>query len=315
MLSLFFLNAAALKSNTSSQSLDSIVAIVNDGVITQSELNKAIDTIKKQYSHNQGSLPPADALRKQVLDQTINRKLQLELAERGGINPSDKDVEKAIQGIAKQNNMSAKQLFEKVREDGMSTAEYRKEIREEMIMQQIQQQQVASRIKVSPQEVDDFMRSAAWKASSGKEYHLEDILIALPEIPTQENIAEAKQQAETVLAKLHQGMSFQQVAMSESSNTQALQGGDLGWRKLPEIPEVFSSELVHMKVNGIMGPILTPNGFHIVKLAGIRESKKGAKDDERKQIQQLLFQRKFEEALQSWIMKLRSESYINLKPQ
>lgn len=294
--------------------LDSIAAVVNTNVITHTELKNQIELVKKQ-SGNQVTLPTESVLEKQVLDQLITRKLQLELAKQSGIKVNDTLVDKAIHGIADGNKISVAELYEKTAQQGLPKSDYRKLIREEIAIQQIEHQQLGNKISVSKQEVDDFMRSAAWKAFNTKEYHLLDILIALPEVPNPQDIIEAKKHAENVLDKVNHGISFQEAAMSESASTQALQGGDLGWRKLPEIPPNFADQIVHLKENGIMGPILTNNGFHIVKLAGLRNTVPKDIESQHKQIEQLIYQRKFEEALQNWTTKLKSEAFININPQ
>jgi peptidyl-prolyl cis-trans isomerase SurA len=291
---------ATPKKNT--ESLDRIVAVVNDSIITQSELNEAMQNIKKQMAASNTPAPSHEVLEKRVLDQLIDRKLQMLLAEQAGVQITDE--------------ISVKELYSKVASSGVDVNSYHKEIREEMLIQEIQQHEVGAKINITPQEVNDFTRSASWKAFYNKEYHLEDILIALPEAPTPQNVAQAKKQAEAVLAQLHKGKSFSQVAIAESGNTRALQGGDLGWLKLPQIPPTFSSELVHMKVNDIMGPVATPNGFHIIRLAGLRETTASVSAEaQRKQVEQLLYQRKLEEGLQSWVTKLRSEAFINTHPE
>lgn len=319
-LCLFFclahLNNAIAASKPTGEALDRIIAVVNDTVITQSELDTAIDSIKKRFSGGETPLPPEAVLRKQVLDQIINRKLQLQLAEQAGIKANDTQINKAIGSVASQNGVTVKELYQKVASTGMSESDYRKEIRDEIILQEVQQQEIGPRITIAPQEVDDFMRSADWKNYNNKEYHLEDILIALPDTPSSKDIELAKKQASNILSKIHRGQSFQELALAESGGGSALQGGDLGWRKLPQIPSAFASALVQMKENDVAGPILTPNGFHIVRLIGIRET--GKQNDgmsQRKQVEQLIYQRKFEEALQSWITKLRGTAFINLHPE
>lgn len=298
------------------QSLDRIVAVVNKTVITQSELNEAIDRIKTQLSATHTPEPPADVLRKQVLGQLIDRKIQLDLAEQAGIHVTDEEVTQAIKGVAEKNRITTDKLLAAVETQGLSKTEYRKEIHDEIAINQLAQHMVGSKINISQQEVDDFMRSAAWRAYNSKEYHLEDILIALPEKPSSTDIANAKSHAEAILRKIHNGQSFREAAVAESSGSQALQGGDLGWRKLPEVPTAFAGKLVSMKEDDVAGPIQTANGFHIIHVAGIRgTSMQGGKAEQRKQVQDLLYQRKYEEALQNWVAKLRSESFINTHPE
>lgn len=290
------------------QSLDQIIATVNDSPIMQSELNEAMNTIKKQMMSMRAPLPSNAALHKQVLEQLINRKLELELAAQSGIHASDADVDRVINNIAKENKFSVAELYQQVAAQGLNRNNYRKEIQDAIVLQQLQQQQVGPKVVITPEEIKDFVRSKAWQTSTMKEYHLEDILIALPETPTPSDIATAKKQAEELLAKLRKGMDFK-TAMAESGN-------DLGWRKLPEIPTAFANELSEMKQNDIAGPLQTSNGFHLIRLAGIRNvPTEHSASPSPKQIEQMLYQRKFEAALQSWVAKLRSEAVINLRPE
>lgn len=297
-------------------SIDRIVAVVNDTIITQSELNQAIDNVKKQLQASNVTLPAADVLRNQVLDQMINKKLQLAIAEQTNIHVTDDDVDKTIAMLAKNNNMPVSELYNKINAEGIKTPDYRKEIREELTLQKVQQQAVGAKLNISPQEVTDFMNSKDYKAFSSEEYRLEDILITLPESPSPQQIAGARKKAEALLAKINNGLPFSEAAVAESGEENALQGGDLGWRKLAEIPSAFADRIIHMKANEIMGPVQTPNGFHILRLSGIRSAgKQPTAGEKRLQVQELIFQRKLAENLQSWITKLRSEAFINTHPE
>jgi peptidyl-prolyl cis-trans isomerase SurA len=308
---------AATKTKSNGIPLDKIVVVLNNSVITQSELDDALAKAKTQLTGTQTPLPASDILRKQVLDQLINRKLQLDLAQQANVQISESDIDKAINNIASRNHLSAEELYTNVSNQGLSRTEYRQELHDEITIQKIQQEAVASKITISPQEVDDFMRSAAWLAHNTKEYHLEDILITLPENPSSQDVASAKTHADMLLIKIHQGTPFHQAAASDSGDSHALQGGDLGWRKLPEIPSAFSNPLIQAKDGDIIGPIQTANGFHIVHVAGIRKATdiKGTATTKHQMVQQLLFQRKFEEALQNWMTKIRSEAFINMHPE
>lgn len=292
------------------QSLDQIVAVINDDVVTRTELTHAMSLAKMQMSQEHVTLPADKILQKQVLDQLINKKLQLQIAKQVGINITEMDLDKAIESVAKQNNLSVTELYQRLNSEGMSTTDYRDEIRDQMAIHRLQQQEVVSKINISPQEVDSFMHSQIWRSNEAKEYHIEDILIPLADAPSSDDIAAARKKAETVIAKLRQGQNFQSIAQSESSNSNALQGGDLGWRKLPEIPSAFADQVSHMQAKEIGGPIQAPNGFHIIRLEGVRalEAKQTAPD--RKQIENLLLQRKFEEAVQNWVSRLRSQAFI-----
>lgn len=302
------------------ESLDKIAAIVNSNVITEAELNDAINKTKKQMIASNVSIPNETTLRKHVLDQIINRKIQLELAKQATIEVSEAEVAKAIESVASGNHLSVDQLYAVVQKQGLSKDEYRKEISEEILIHKVQRQSIGRKVAVSDEEVDEFLNSSAWQTFNNKEYHIEDILIILPDSPTPDQITASKKRAENLVTKLRQGSNFQQTAMTESTGSKALQGGDLGWRKLPEIPSVFSEILVHMKENDIYGPIQAANGFHIIHLAGIRDApvdntQKTSSAADRKKIKQLLSDRKYEEALQDWIIRIRGESFINLQPE
>lgn len=298
------------------QSLDRIVAVINNGVIVESELDETLNKIKTQMAASNTSLPPADALRKQVLEQLITKRLQLQLADIAGMEITDEQVDKAILSIAKKNRLTVAQLYEELAKRGMNKNDYRKDIHDEYLIHQIQEKAVAPTISISAQEVDDFMRSAAWQAHNNKEYHLEDILIALPDVPSTQDVTHAKKRAEALLTKLRNGANFSESAMAESGGTKALQGGDLGWRKLPEIPTAFANPILLAKEGEIIGPIQTPNGFHLIHISGIRNTDNEPKgENQRQQVQQYLFERKFDEALQNWISKIRSEAFIDMNPK
>ena len=295
---------------TTEQALDNVVAIVNDDVITKSELDHDLNIVKTQIAREQMPIPPNDVLQKQVLDQMINKTIQLQLAKLGGIEISDTDLDKAVSEIAERNQLSVKMLYQRLQEEGMSLNDYREGMRERLTMQNLQQQEVSNRLSVSEQEVTNFINSKVWQNNSAKEYHLEDILIPISDTPSTEEILSAKKRALDVLTQLNQGKNFNELAQSESGDSRALKGGDLGWRRIPEIPSAFAADVIKMQAKSIAGPIQTPNGFHIIRLAEVRSVGGKQEEPSRKQIEQLLLQRKFEEAVQNWVSKLRNQAFV-----
>ncbi|TAK73371.1 MAG: hypothetical protein EPO11_08540 [Gammaproteobacteria bacterium] len=301
------------KNKQSEQALDQIVAIINDDVVTKSELNHAIDMVKLQMTQGHQPVPADSVLQKQVLDQLINKKLQLQLAKQANIAITDTEVDKAINHIAQQNNMSVKDLYQHINSDGMKTDDYRAEIHDQMTLQKIEQSELMNHITVTPEEVTAFMHSKEWQNNALKEYHLEDIMIPFSDTPSTEEILSSKKRAQAVLTKLNDGKTFAEVEQSDTGGDRALQGGDLGWRKLPEIPSVFAEKVAHMRANQIAGPIQAPNGFHIIRLIEVRSISTQAAPG-RKQVEELLFQRKFAEAVQVWVSKLRGQAFIVTNP-
>jgi peptidyl-prolyl cis-trans isomerase SurA len=303
----FIMSPCAISAPASNKhSLDKMVAIVNDAVITQSELDQAMNAIKKQSEAANAPIPSLSLLQKKALDQLIYRKLQLQLAEQNGLRINDTEVTKAINTIAETNKVTLAQLYQKIAEDGMSIADYRKEIREELTLQQIERQEVGSKISMTPQQVKEFMRSTSSQtASTNRSYRIEDILVALPDSPTPDNIANAKKQAQALLEKLHQGTTFENLSPDDYN--------DLGWRKLSEVPSAFTDHVAKAKTGSVIGPIQTDNGLHIVYVQAVRDDNNQAASFEA--AQQQLYQQKFEEALHQWTAKLRSQAIIIINPQ
>ena len=223
-------------------------------------------------------------MQKQVLDQLINKKLQLQIAKQAGIQVEDSDLNRAVETIAAQNQVSVDALYERLGQEGMNISEYRNEIHEQLTMQKLQQQEVINRIHIAPEEVTRFLQSKAWRNNGSKEYHLEDILIPISDTPSTEEIIAAKKRAEMIVVKLKQGQNFQSLAQAESSGKHALEGGDLGWRKLPEIPSAFADRVVQMQPKDVAGPIQTPNGYHLIRLVSSRSAAGATPTPDRKQV-------------------------------
>jgi peptidyl-prolyl cis-trans isomerase SurA len=298
---------AALKHGE--QPLDNIVAVVNDAVITQTELNLATHMARSQLAANNLPTPPAKALRKQMLQQLINNKLQLEAAEQLGIHVDDTELDKVVGRIAQDNHISVKEFYEKIAHEGLSAAAYRKQIRESLTMQHLQEREVASRITVSPDEINDSLQTTKLETQGEKEYHILDILVPVSDTPSPQEIAIAKKFAQDIMTRLRKGTQLNQLASAEA---ESLQQNDLSWRKLTEVPTAFTAPVTHMKPNTYSGPIQTSNGFHIIHLAGLRSLSEHVAKPARQEIAQAIFQRKFEEAMQGWIAKVRGQAFIEV---
>lgn len=298
---------AALKSGE--QPLDNIVAIVNDSIITQSELNRAMALAKNQFAAENISAPPLKALRKQILQQLINNKLELEAAEQLGIHIENAELDKTIKHIADDNHLTIKEFYDRIAREGLSTDSYRKQVRESLTLQHLQQREVASHITVSPEEINDYLRTATLEVSGEKEYHIQDILVPISDSPSPQEIAIAKKFAEDVILKLRKGTQLNQLASAEA---ESLQDNDLSWRRLAEVPTAFTAPVAHMKLNDFSGPVQTSNGFHIIHLVGLRSLNGQSNKPQREEIAQAIFQRKFEEAMHVWLAKVRGQAFIEV---
>lgn len=251
--------------------LDTIVAVVNEAVITQSQLNQEITLAREQMLASHTPVPPPAVLRQKMLQSLINKQLQLQVAKKEGLTVSDADVDHAIDRIAQGNGITAQQLKIKVQQQGINYDKYRNEIREQMIISQLQQREVAPKVVITEQEVTDFLptmkkqlatKPAAHVVQSGQViYHVQDYLIALPENPTPQQVSDALQKAQVILTKLRAG---------EDMQKQKLLMADLGWRKADDLPTLFVASIKPLSVGGFAGPVRAPNGYHILKLVGLR---------------------------------------------
>jgi peptidyl-prolyl cis-trans isomerase SurA len=250
--------------------LNRIAAIVNNEVITQTDLNKHIHLIKAQLAQQGTPLPAESILDKQVLNQLINQTLQLQLASQNNVVITSQQIDTAIDRIAKNNNVTTDKLYENANKEGLNKKAFREEIKTELMIQQLQQDVLQSRINITQEEIDNYLHNVANDPKMQAQYHLEDILVALPATPTSAEINAAQQRANNLSQQLQHGANFEQLAVAQSSGQKALQGGDLGWRSLGELPEEFITVVSQLQEGQVSQPIRTANGFHILKLVAIQ---------------------------------------------
>ncbi|MDX2506804.1 MAG: peptidylprolyl isomerase [Gammaproteobacteria bacterium] len=247
-------------------SLDSIVAIVNEDVITQLELKEEFRAIVRTLKQKQAQLPPANVLGKQVLDRMILERIQMDLADRTGIKVDDTTLSLAINRIAAQNKLSISEFREKLASQGMDFRRFRDDIKKQIILQRLIQRNVINKITISDQEIENFLFNIDKQGGLEQAYHLKHILIATPEAASPGIIKKAEKKAYQLVQTLRAGKDFSATALAVSDGQNALEGGDLGWRKAGEIPTLFAETISKMKKGDISDPIRSPSGFHIVTI-------------------------------------------------
>lgn len=271
---LLFAAGAQAQNYAATAPVDRIAAVVNEDVILRSELDRAVANIRAQYAGKETQLPPQDVLERQVLERLVLMRLQLARATDAGITASDEDLERAIQGVAQQNNMSVDQLRARIAQDGMSFAEFRNNMRDEIISQRLRQSFAQGRINVSEAEVDAALATAS--AAASQQFHLAHILVGAPDGATPEQLATAQKKIEGVKALIEKGeMTFSAAAVRYSDSPNALEGGDLGWRGLNEIPPAFAQTIQQMQAGQVIGPIRGPSGFQLLQLVETRTQAAG----------------------------------------
>jgi peptidyl-prolyl cis-trans isomerase SurA len=251
-------------------SMNRLVAIANNDVILSSELDDAINEIIKQLSDKGTPIPEHAVLVKQVLERLVVDSLQLQVAADNGITISDSMLNSEIQDLAKANNVSLSEFRDILERDGYNYNQFRENLRKQLIIQQIRRQMVASRIKVSDQEVENLLAMLKASGQSDVEYNLSHILIAIPEAASPEQIKTAEQRAGNILVRLRGGTEFAEIAIAESDGQTALEGGDIGWRSLGQVPGLFVDSVKTMQVGDVSDLIRSSGGFHIIKMTGKR---------------------------------------------
>ena len=253
--------------------LDRIVAIVNDDVIMQSELEKKVRSIRGQLQQQGTQLPPASILERQVLDKMIENRIQLQMAGRTGVKVDDEFLNQTINNIAAENQVSLSQFREILEEDEYNYEQFRENIRNEIKLSQLRKRQVENRIIVTEKEIDIFIANEDFQGTNQTEIKISHILLALPSEATPNEITQVLQVATQVREDLLSGAEFIDTAKSISNGANAENGGDLGWRKLEDVPSLFVDHISDMKKDDISELIQSSSGFHIIKISDIRSDK------------------------------------------
>lgn len=257
----------SMNSNAVPVDLDHVAAIVDESVIMQSELDARMDSVKRQMG---GKMPPDSLLRPQVLERLILENIQLQMAERGGVQVSDQQLTDTVKRIAKQNGMTIEQFSAALQKDGLSYREAVEQIRTEMVISRVQKFQVNNRVQISQQDIDYFLASKAGQMAAEAEYRLNHILVSIPSQASAGEIKTARTKANNIVKELRAGKDFQQQAIANSNGRNALKGGDLGWRKQAQLPSLFADAVIDLTQGDISEPIKSASGFHIIKIADKR---------------------------------------------
>jgi peptidyl-prolyl cis-trans isomerase SurA len=250
--------------------VDGLAAVVNEGVVLKSELARQQDLII-QHAVSQGmQLPPADVLQEQVLERLINEEIQMQRADRIGIQISDQILNQAIAEIARNAGFSFEEMPAILAKDGVEYAEYRRDTRRQLIIEQLKRIDVVQRISVSPREIEMCIADLDDNVVVNSDFNLSHILISVPEAATAEQYAEAEEEAQRVYAELIDGGGFGELAIRYSDSQTGLEGGSLGWRKGDQLPTLFSDVVGSMQEGDFSVPIRAVSGYHLVKVNEIR---------------------------------------------
>ncbi len=286
------------------QPLDAIVATVNQHIITQTDFTEALN-FAKQRTKAQGMTISEKDLRQQVLQGLIDRQLQLQLAKQNKMKASDAEVDAAIQSIAKQNHASISELKAQLSQHGISYKAFRKNMAEQVLIQKLQQQVVSNNINITPADIKAFRQKYA-NDPSGMEYHVMDYLVAINNVNDAAEKNKAHTQALDLLRTLNSGTGVKAVMKKYGASAD-----DLGWRRLSDLPSEFVRPIAATPAGGISGPILAPNGYHLLKVVKKRSQVNNLSND---QVNNMIMQQKYQKAIQDWLSTLHKNAYIKINP-
>ena len=261
---------ASTASFAAPQQLDKVAAVVNNGVVLESDVNNMLQTVTMNARNAGQQIPDQATLRQQILERLIMDNIVMQMAGQMQISIPDQAVDGAIEDIARQNNMTLAQMKDRLKRDGMSYDKYRSDIRKEMMMAEVRNNEVRRRVVILPQEVDSLANLISTQNAADTELNISHILIPLPENPTEDQMNAAKEKVTTIMNELQHGADFGKLAITYSADPQALKGGNMGWSRLQELPGLFAERLQTAKSGEIVGPVRSGVGFHILRVNEVR---------------------------------------------
>ena len=261
---------------TKGELLDRVAAVVNDGVVLNSELDDQIAIVSERLRAQKLELPPQNVLRQQVLERLVLQEIQSQRAAKAGLKVPDETLNSALQDVAQRNGIPLSQLPEALQQQGIDYAAYREDVRKELTLGLLRQRDVLQRIAITPREIDQYLDKEAKMPAADLEYNVSHILIAVPQEATPQQLDEAAKRAQDVYTRAKGGEDFAKLALAYSKSQTALEGGALGWRKGGELPTFLSDTIAKLKPGEVSEPLRTPTGFHIIRLNDIRGSGKKA---------------------------------------
>ena len=266
ILTFLVLSILSININAKIELLDRVIAVVDSGVIMETQLNARVEEVLKRLNTNNAELPPLDLLEEQVLERLIIEEIQIQIAERAGIKISDSELNQTLSRIASQNNLSLEEFRIAIEQEGDSYKAFRATIKKELIIQRVQRGKVGSRVDISEQEIENFINSEEGRSELAEQYQVQHILVSVKSGLNENEINAIKEKAQDILNRLGEGESFEKLAATYSAGQKALEGGFLGWRTSAELPTLFAETVSFLQVGETSDLIRSGAGFHILRL-------------------------------------------------
>jgi peptidyl-prolyl cis-trans isomerase SurA len=246
--------------------LDRIIAVVNDEVITQLELNNRLNIVLQQLRKQGTELPARQTLARQILERMVGDQVQFQLAKETGLRVDDAQVDRAMQRIASDNKLSVAEFRSALEADGVSFNAFREDIRSEILLARLREREVDNKVVVGEAEVESEVEAQSQRAVPDEEFLLAHVLVQIPDQASAEVIEARKKKADQAFNALKGGADFAQVSASFSDAPEALQGGNLGWRTPARLPKLFVDAVANLTKGQTSEVLKSANGFHIVRV-------------------------------------------------
>jgi peptidyl-prolyl cis-trans isomerase SurA len=251
--------------------IDAIVAVVNSEVITAQELEARMQIVESRLKNQGVAVPPREQFQKQLLERMIVDRAQLQLAKESGLRVEDPLLDAAVGRIAEQNGLTLADFRKRVEADGTTFERFREDIRNEILLQRLREREVDNKVQITESEIDNFLAAGGATQGAQPEINLAQILVRIPENASADQINQRRQRAEEALQQLRSGADFARVAATYSDASDALKGGDMGWRTLDRLPQIFIDAVADRRENELV-VAKSANGFHILRVLGRRTS-------------------------------------------
>ena len=266
-IGLFFCLFYVEKIEAKIELLDRVVAVVDSGVVMESQLNQRVQDIIGRLRNDGVELPPKEVLEEQVLERLIIEEIQLQIGDQAGVKISDAELNRALSMIASENSMNLEQFKESLDVNNDSYVKLRDQVRKELIIQRVQRGKVGANIEISEQEIENFLNSEEGRSRLAEQYNVQQILLSVSSSAPENEVNLVKEKGAALIKRYKEGESFEKLAATYSSDQNALEGGSLGWRKSSELPTLFSDVVAKMKVGEVSELIRSGAGFHIIRLS------------------------------------------------
>lgn len=263
---------AAEELSESGEFLDGVAAIVNEGIVLKSQLRDQLAMILRQADTEQIQLPPANVLQDQVLERLILGEVQLQRAARIGLHVSDQMLNQAIERVAQQNDVRLEDMPALLAKDGINYADFRRDLRDEITLEQLRRIDVGQRINVSPREIEQCIADLEDNVVVNSDYSLSHILVSLPEAASAEHIEEVRAKLDDIYQQIMDGADFRAMAIRYSEGSTALEGGALGWMPGEQVPTLFIDVIATLEAGEISKPFRSASSFHLVKVNELRSA-------------------------------------------